>query len=135
MAGEDRVSRKNQFALALAQGIPIARWARDNQITKRTAYRWAREENVQKAVDDCRRRAIDRAIGQMTKKATWAVGRMTDLAQTADSESVQLSAVKALLGNLMAISRHSALEGRMAKVEEQLRQQQSPGKPDQGATS
>ena len=54
---------KTQLALALAQGVSAAEWARANQVPKNTAYRWARDLEVRKAVESYRRRTIDRAIG------------------------------------------------------------------------
>jgi hypothetical protein len=33
--------RKTRLALAIAQGKSVAAWARDNQVPRGTAYRWA----------------------------------------------------------------------------------------------
>ena len=121
MPGEDRDSRKTQLALALAQGVSVAMWSRANDVPKRTAYRWAADPKVRKVVEACRRRAIDRAVGQMTRHATWVVGGMTKLANNAASESARLSALRALMGDMMAVSKYSGLEGRMAAIEERLR--------------
>ena len=121
MSGEHRESSKTELALALAQGISCAEWARANNVPKMTAYRWASQPKVLLQVEACRRRAIDRAVGQMTKRVTWVVGRMHTLAKAAESESVQLSALKALLANMMSVSKYSGLEGRMARIEENRR--------------
>ena len=43
MDSEQLKSAKAQLALALAQGVSVAKWARTNDVTKMTAYRWAKE--------------------------------------------------------------------------------------------
>src|SRR5271167_4461352 len=118
MAGEHRKSTKAELALAVAHGISPARWARTNELTKMTAYRWAKEPKVREAIESYRRRALDRAIGQMATRATWAVNGITKLADSAESESVRLSALRAILREMMAVSQFSGLEVRMAEVEE-----------------
>jgi hypothetical protein len=49
-----------------------------------------------------------------------AVDGITNLAQEADSESVQLRAWRAVLADQMAVSRFSDLEYRMTEIEEHL---------------
>jgi len=70
--GERPRSRKTELALALANGTSVTAWARGNQVPKRTASRWAREPEVRAAVESCRRRAVDRAIGRMGRRVTLA---------------------------------------------------------------
>ena len=42
MTEEPRKSTKAQLALALAQGVSAAEWAHPNDVTKMTAYQWAK---------------------------------------------------------------------------------------------
>jgi hypothetical protein len=123
MSQEQPKGGKTQLALALAQGISAARWARANQVPKNTAYRWARDPEVRKAVESHRRRTIDEAIGQMTKQSKWAVGGIIKIAREAESDSVRLRAFRALFSDMMAVSKHSGLEARMAELEEKLEEQ------------
>jgi hypothetical protein len=51
---------------------------------------------------------------------TKAVDGITHLAQEAESESVQLRAWRAILADMMSVSKFSDLEYRMAEIEEQL---------------
>jgi hypothetical protein len=51
MEAEHRRSTKAQLAFALARGISPAKWARNNGVTKMTAYRWSKEPEVRKAVE------------------------------------------------------------------------------------
>jgi hypothetical protein len=73
-------------------------------------------------VESIRRRYLDQAIGKMTKRATWAVDKLTKLGDDAQSESVQLRAARAILSDMMAVSKYSALETRMGEIERKLRE-------------
>ena len=114
---------KTQLALALAQGVSAAQWARANQVPKNTADRWARDPKVRKAVESHRRRTIDEAIGRMTEHSKWAVDGIAAIARGAESESVRLRALRGIFSDLMAVSKHSGLEARMAEIEEKVEEQ------------
>jgi hypothetical protein len=120
MTQEQPKGGKTQLALALAQGVSAARWARANQVPKNTAYRWARDPKVRKAVESHRRRTIDQAIGRMTQQSTWAIGGIVAIAREAESDSVRLRALRSIFSDLMAVSKHSGLEARMAALEERI---------------
>jgi hypothetical protein len=122
MPEEPRLSKKSKLAIAIAQGTSVASWARQNDVPKRTAYRWAADPKVRTAAEACRRRTIDRAVGRMTRRATWAADGIATLAKEAESESVRLSALRAILSEMMSVSHFSGLEGRMAQIEDQLRE-------------
>jgi hypothetical protein len=113
--------QKTSLALAIAQGTSVTAWALENQVPKRTAYRWANEPKLRKAVESYRSRAVDRAIGRMARNATWAADGIVKLAKDADSESVRLSAFRAILADMMAVSHFAGLERRMTQIEEHLR--------------
>jgi len=113
-------SRKTELALAIANGTSVAAWARGNQVPKRTAYRWSREPKVRAAVESYRRRAVDRAIGRMARRVTWATDGIAKLAENAESESVKLAALRAILSDMMAVSQFAGLEQRITEIEEQL---------------
>jgi len=55
---------------------------------------------------------------QLTGMTTKAVDGITNLAQEADSESVQLRAWRAILADMIAVSKFSDLEYRVTEVEE-----------------
>jgi hypothetical protein len=118
MAGEHREGTKEELALALAQGVSAAKWARANDVCKMTAYRWATEPEVREMVESFRRRAIDQAIGRMTRRTLFAVDGIAKLASDAESESVRLSACRAILADTMAVSRYWNLEAKMAEINE-----------------
>jgi len=112
--------KKTHLGLAIAQGTSIAAWARCNGVPKSTACRWAGEPEVRRAVDAWRRGNLDRAIGRMTKRATWAVDQIFDLGANSESDSVKLRAVRAVLSDMIKVSEFSQLEARITKIEERL---------------
>jgi hypothetical protein len=127
---ENSKSRKSQLALAIAQGTSIAVWARKNHVPNRTAFRWATEPKVRAAIESCRRRALDRAIGRLAKRVTWAADGIATLAKDAVSESVKLAALRAIFSNMMAVTEFAGLEQRITEIEEQLHERtESTGRP------
>jgi hypothetical protein len=120
MEKEVRRLKKINLALAIADGESIIAWAPENGVPERTAFRWAQDPKVRREAEACRRRAINQAIGRMTRMSTNAVDGIVTLAREADSESVQLRAWRAVLADNMAVSKFSDLEYRMAEIEEQL---------------
>jgi hypothetical protein len=112
--------KKTRLALAIARGESVAAWARQNDVPRRTAFRWARDAKVRLAVEAGRRRALDRAIGRMARLALKAADAIARLGAGAESESVQLRAWRAILADQMAVSKFSNLEQRMVEIEERL---------------
>jgi hypothetical protein len=118
---EIRKIQKAQLTVAIARGESIAVWARQHRVPRSSAFRWAKEPKVRSAVEACRRRAINRAIGRMTSLALKAANGIARLAKDAESESVQLRAWRAILADQIAVSKFSDLEYRMVEIEEKLR--------------
>jgi hypothetical protein len=56
----------------------------------------------------------------MAKRVTWATDGIAKLAKSADSESVKLAALRAILSDLMAVSKFAGLEHRVTELEEQF---------------
>ena len=117
---EPRKGTKTQLALAIAQGVPIAAWARGSGVARRTAFYWAKQPDVRKAVLYHRRRVLDRAVGRMTQFSNDAVDTIRRISREGDSDSVQLRAARALLSDMIAVSKYSGLEERMTELEEGL---------------
>lgn len=135
MAGEHRESAKIELALALAQGISAAKWARSNGVCKMTAYRWAKEPEVREMVESHRRRTIDQAIGRMTRYTISAADGIARLASDAESESVRLRACRAILADMIAVSKYSNLEAKMAEIDAWYREERKASTGCPGATS
>ena len=129
MEKEVRRHQKIHLALAVAEGESIAEWARHNGVSERTAFYWAKDPKVRREVDACRRRALNPGAPGLTGMATNAVDRIANLAKGADSESVQLTAWRGVLADLMSVSKFSVLEYRMTELEEQLEKQTGYKRP------
>ena len=121
MEKEARRQKKIHLAPTILGGESISAWARQNGVSERTAFYWAKDPKVRREVEACRRRVVNQAIGRLTGMTTKAVDGITHLAQEADSESVQLRAWRAVLADQMAVAKFSDLEYRMVEIEEQLR--------------
>jgi hypothetical protein len=113
--------RKTQLALAIAQGKTVALWARDNHVPRSTAFRWASQREVRATVELCRRRSRDRALGRMVRRVNRASDQLAGLAGVAESEWVKLRALRSIFCDVVAVSKLSDLERRMAAIEEGLR--------------
>src|SRR5258708_39335795 len=120
MPEDVRKYRKTQLASAIARGESITAWARRNEVPLSTAFRWSSDPKVRRAVEVWRRRALDRAIGRMASRATKAADGIARLGEGAESESVQLSAWRAIPAGPMAVCRFADLEHRMGEIEGRL---------------
>ena len=120
MEKEVRRLKKINLALAVAEGESISAWARQNGVSERTVFYWAKDPKVRREVEACRRRALNEAIGRMTRMSMNAVDGIVTLAKEANSESVQLRAWRAILADMMSVSKFSVLEYRMTEIEEEL---------------
>jgi len=119
--------QKAALALAIAAGRTVKAWAREHDVARRTAYSWARSPDVKEQVRRIRRRAVDRVIGRLSRHAAAAADRIAHLADSAQSESVQLHAARAVLAELMAVSNYSALEERLTELERRIADRQDAG--------
>jgi len=82
--------------------------------------RWASEPKVRATVESCRRRALDRVVGVMARRATWATGQIAKLGKNAESESVKLAALRAVFSDMIAATKFGVLEDRLTELEEQF---------------
>jgi hypothetical protein len=120
MTADVRKNHKNQLVQAIARGESITAWASRNGVPRSSAFRWAQDPRVRRAVEAWRRRALDRTIGRLASLALKAADGINRLAKGAESESVQLRAWRAILADHMAIAKFSDLEHRMVEIEERL---------------
>jgi hypothetical protein len=126
MCEEARETRKAGLALALAKGTSLKKWAEANNVSRSTAYRWAEDAEVKACANAIRRRALNRAVGQFSRRVAWAARGIVKLADTANSEAVKLSALRAIYSEMIATSRFGVLEDRVTELEEQQSREQ-PG--------
>jgi hypothetical protein len=92
MSEEIPSTKQDELAVAVAQGKSVAAWARQNDVPIATAYRWAKDPDLRRQVQDWRRRCLDRALGEMASHSRRAARAMVQLSENADSDSVRLVA-------------------------------------------
>jgi hypothetical protein len=112
---------KIDLAFAIAAGKSAARWARENHVPRTTAYRWAADPRVRHMVQSCRRRSFQSTLGQVTRRANKACDEIAKLARDAESDSVRLTALRAIVRDLVAMSEAGNLTRRIAKAEAVIR--------------
>jgi hypothetical protein len=116
--------QKAALALAIATGRTVKAWAKEHDVAERTAYTWARSPEVRKQVHRIRRRAIDRAVGRLSRHAAAAADQIARLSKEALSEAVRFQAARAVLADLMSVSNYAAFDDRLTKIEKRIAQTQ-----------
>jgi hypothetical protein len=121
MSGEERKGRKSKLVIALLEGNKsLDAWAKENGVSRRTAYRWAKDPKVRAVVNAHRRAAVDQSLAVMSGQVTWAAQAIGDLGKNAASDSVKLGALKAVFANLVAVSKFAGFEDRLTELEDQF---------------
>ena len=121
MSKRNNQDRRPTWPWPWPQATPSPTGPATTRSPRRTAYTWSRCPEVTEAVEHIRREVLDRAIGRLSNNATAVADRIAKLALEAAAESVQLSACRAVLAELMTISNYAAIERRLAQVERHLR--------------
>ncbi len=101
MNKEHRQERKARLALVLAQGRSVAAWAHENHVPRSTAYRWAGQPEVRAAAESSRRRACNRVLGRLARRAYFESYQVVKLAESAESEPVRLRALRSIYWSLV----------------------------------
>src|SRR5262245_39121105 len=91
------VTVKNRLALWLADGGSIRSWCREHRVSLKTACTWCKAEAFERRVEAHRRRAADRALGEMAREMTRAVAEIDRLVEHGRDDAVKLAAARALL--------------------------------------
>jgi hypothetical protein len=117
---QEREIKKSQLAVAIANGGSAREWARAQGVPTSTAYKWAKEREVRREVEACRRRSIDQAVDLLAKLTPWAAVQIAELAESAENEVVRLRALKAIFSDMMAASKYTGLEERLGQLEDLL---------------
>jgi hypothetical protein len=118
MSEEILMNHRDQLVVAMAQGQSIRAWAERNGVSKSAAARWASKPEIRRQVNDWRRSCLDQVLGRMTLRSKQVVDMVFALAESADSETVRLQALRSLLKDQIAIARHSDLEFRVCELED-----------------
>jgi hypothetical protein len=113
--------RGEMLALAMAEGTPIARWARENKVNERAAYRLAARPGVRERAAALRSQLVDHAIGLMGKAAATAVTNIWIIMQDdAQPAMTRLKAAEMILSCRIEQESHATLEAKFAELQRQL---------------
>jgi hypothetical protein len=115
--GSSSDALKIKLAAAIQKGLSVGKWAKANNVPRRTAYRWASDPKVRARIARGRKRALDQAVGEMSESVHWAAGQIRDMAAAAKSESVRLAALKLIFSNMIEMSEFADLQHRIAQLE------------------
>jgi hypothetical protein len=110
------------LALAVARGVPLVRWAKQQGIPERTARDWASKPEFKATVASVRRRIIDRTVGKLVASSTAAVTAMVRIMERSNNDYVKLTACRTILEQTLSWSSHHDLEQRLAALEEEVRE-------------
>jgi hypothetical protein len=128
MSEEHRKNTKTQLALAVAQGMSVTTWARTHGVPRRTAFRWANEPQFRAAVETCRRRTLDLAIGKLAKHSLRAVDDLAQLSRESKSDTVRLRACRGIFSEMISVTKYVGWDSRLAVLEEGAGQKADPGR-------
>ena len=119
MAEIGRHNDDDGLILALATGQPVRDAAEQAGVSERTAYRRLEDAEFRRQVSEVRGAMFDQAVGKLADGAVEAVTTLRTLASKAESETVRLSAAKAVLDIGSRLRETAELEQRMADLEQQ----------------
>jgi hypothetical protein len=113
-------SLKVNLALWVAGGGKVSAWCRARGIARPTAYKWYATDEFRGMVEEYRRRAVDRAIGQMARGLGKAVGKIVELIERGQTDGVKLAAAKTLIDKLIEVQDHADLKADLTRLGERL---------------
>jgi hypothetical protein len=120
MPGPHPKGLKSSLALAVANGKAIAKWAREHEVGVRTAHKWAKDPGFRAKVSELRRRLLDRAIGELARRAAANAAQINKLATSAESEGVRLAAARAGISDLIGASQFTQLRAEVEELKQEL---------------
>jgi hypothetical protein len=114
----------HQLALAVAAGRPVSTWCEASGVATRTAYAWYRQESFRRLVAEYRRRAEERAIGEMAKGLGKAVAKVVQLIEEGSDDHVKLSAAETLIDKMLQVQGRAELKAEIRRLDERLAAQE-----------
>jgi hypothetical protein len=110
----------HDFALWVAGGGDIPSWCEEHGVRLETGYRWSKDDECRRMVEEYRSRAVDSAIGRMARSLGDAVEKIVELIEKGQTDSVKLSAAKVLVEKLIAVQNHAELRVELHRLNERL---------------
>ncbi|HVS39970.1 MAG TPA: helix-turn-helix domain-containing protein [Gemmataceae bacterium] len=128
MARNGRKNGREAVVLALAGGETVAAAARKTGMGERTIHRWRQDAAFCREVEQARADMFSRALGCIAEGCASSALVLRQLALKAKSESVKLSAARALLELGPKLRESVELEQRLAALEERTADDRTAGR-------
>ncbi len=96
---------EKSLVVRVACGRSVRSWAKRHGVDVATACERSLENGFRKLVDITRLRVADRMVGKLTSGATFAIDQLIWLCRKSKSDTVRLSASRALLAHWLSVSR------------------------------
>ena len=112
--------QQKSLALGVACGRSVRSWARRHEIEFTTAYEWSVQKEFRLLVDRARLRVADFMVGRLVRAAKSAIDQLVWLCTRSESDSIRLSASRALLDYWIKVDRHFVLHAKMDGIEVRL---------------
>jgi hypothetical protein len=111
---------KDDLARWLAAGGTLGTWCRRNAIDLKTACNWYKTAAFRRKVEALRRRAAERAIGQMARHFGKAVDTAVRLVERGQDDRVKLAAATTVIDQMLDLDDRAGLAARIRRLEERL---------------
>jgi len=115
--GQKRAKGETLLIARLAAGATFTEAAKAAGVDERTVRRRWAEPEFRREVSAVRGELISSAVGRLSRHATKAVDVLAELMESAESETVRLSAARAVLTQVQELRSHTELEDRIAALE------------------
>jgi transposase len=117
MADRGRRNADSALITALAAGSTVRDAAASVGVGETTVYRRLQEPEFRHQIEATRREMVGRAVGTLADAASVAATTLRSLAESAESETVKLSAARSILELVVKLREHDELAERVAALE------------------
>jgi len=98
------------LVMCVARGFPVSEWCRKNKTAPSTVAKWQSESEFTRDVQEHRRGLLRLAVAKFTGAVNPVAAGVIELASSALSESMKLSAQRAMMEKLVKITEFAELK-------------------------
>ena len=120
MPGPRPESEKTSLALAMARGEPIAAWARENGVGKRTAYAWAQDPKVKAAVESYRRWRRSPGDRPEWRRLSWASDGWRSSPRKPSPRRSGFAALRSILSDMVGALQWAEIRAEVDELKQEL---------------
>jgi hypothetical protein len=116
--GDKRPHKLDLFIASLLASKSVESAAAAAGIGTRTAWRWMADANFRRRLAEARRDALERAMTRLQESCTRAAINLDELQQSAENESVRLSASRCILELALRSAELQDVQERLSALEQ-----------------